>query len=694
MTTRPGGDAASPALTGTCATCGTPAVSGDRYCSGCGGVLPLDADAAILLDLQQVTLGEYEIVGILGKGGMGLVFLANDLALNRKVAIKVLPPEMIQGEASIERFRREARTAASLRHRNITSVFGLKETTRLLFFIMEFVQGGTLHGLLHAVGRLEIDSAEAVLHDAASALMYAHRRGVVHRDLKPSNLLVDVEGMVLVTDFGVAKLTGSRGLTTTGSAIGSPKYMSPEQWSGNATPASDQYSLGCVAYEILTGRAPFEGESLQELLKQHLMDAPVHLQEYRPDCPARIASAVMRMLEKEPSNRFPTVEEATVAMGIQPVSPDAPVRRNLARFAAEGDKVRPLPKTPKSPIPVQSSKTRDKTGAPTSVNGRRSLWISAAATVVIAAAGLSAYLFFSVIRKPARPPADSAAGEAVTQSASSRKDTARAIARDSGNSSASVAQASPPTVLTLEVVPKSPRLLPGKAVQLSAVLDDAKGNRAPQRSVQWSSSDPVVASVSRAGIVTAHQPGNVVLTAAADGRTASASLTVIEPTASRVLTQIEIGPSRLSVEVNASHTLRVSGSDAKGNPLDARRVQWASENPGIAAVSSTGTVIGVRRGTASITATVDGVTSAPVEVSVVEPPPAVGVLRMLIAPWANVTIDGAAKGQRTRGEDTLTSNVEHRIRLERDGFAPVDTTLVLKTNEQRFLRIILLPRAP
>jgi serine/threonine-protein kinase len=655
----------------------------------------LEGDAAILLDLQQVTLGEYEILGVLGKGGMGLVFLANDLSLNRKVAIKVLPPEMLQGEASVERFRREARIAASLRHRNITSVFGLKETTRVVFFIMEFVQGGTLHGLLHAVGRLEIDSAEAVLHDAASALTYAHRRDVVHRDLKPSNLLIDVEGIVLVTDFGVAKLSGSQGLTTTGSAIGSPKYMSPEQWSGKATTASDQYSLGCVAYEILTGRAPFEGESLQELLKQHLMDAPVHLNEYRPDCPARIATAVMRMLEKEPSNRFPTVEAAIAAMGIQPVSADAPVRRSLARFAAEGDKIRPLPKTPKSPIPIQSSKHSAKPAATAASVGRRSLWIGASAMAVIAVGGVSAYLYFTTPgSSPPRKP-DSAAGDAVLQSASPHKDTVKPAAQSSDGTSRSGAAASAsPTLFTLEVLPRNPRLVSGKAVQLSAVLDDAKGSRVSQRSVQWSSSDPGIAIVSRAGTVTANRPGSAVITAEVNGRTANASVTVVEPTASRVLTQIEIGPPRLSVEVNASHTLRVSGTDTKGRPLDARRVQWASENPGIAAVSSSGTVIGVSRGTASITASVDGMTSAPVEVNVIEPPRTVGVLRMLIAPWANVSIDGDVKGQRTRGEDTLTSNVEHRIRFERNGFAPIDTTIVLKTNEQRLLRIILLQRAP
>src|SRR5262245_42407449 len=124
---------------GTCRSCGTNLLQGDHFCGGCGAPVPEEAEAQLLTDLQQVTLGEHEILGILGRGGMGLVFLAHEISLNRKVAIKVLPPSMLQGDAVVERFRREARIAASLRHRCITSVFGLKETTKVVFFVMEYV---------------------------------------------------------------------------------------------------------------------------------------------------------------------------------------------------------------------------------------------------------------------------------------------------------------------------------------------------------------------------------------------------------------------------------------------------------------------------------------------------------------------------------------------------------------------------
>src|SRR5712671_2837015 len=202
------------ASVGTCPSCGTNLLKDDRFCGGCGAPVPQEAETELLTDLQQVTLGEHEILGILGRGGMGMVYLAHDLSLNKKVAIKVLPPSLLQGDAAVERFRREARIAASLRHRHITSVFGLKETTKVVYFVMEYVDGRTLDAILRDEGRLEIKAVEAILHDTAGALSYAHRREVVHRDLKPANIIIDVEGMAMITDFGVAKVSTAQGLTT------------------------------------------------------------------------------------------------------------------------------------------------------------------------------------------------------------------------------------------------------------------------------------------------------------------------------------------------------------------------------------------------------------------------------------------------------------------------------------------------
>ena len=341
-------DSLATASVGSCPTCGTDILTGDRFCGGCGAPVPVAAEAELLADLQHVTLGDHEIQGILGRGGMGLVYLAHDISLNKKVAIKVLPPSLLQGEAAVERFRREARIAASLRHRHITSVFALKETTKVVFFVMEYVEGRTLDAILHDEGRLAIDAAEAIIHDTAGALSYAHRREVVHRDLKPANIIIDVEGMAMITDFGVAKVSTAQGLTTAGSTVGSPRYMSPEQWSGKATSLSDQYALGCVAYEALVGRAPFEGETIEELMKKQLFDAPQPISELRPDCPPALADAVMRMLQKDASQRWPSLDAAVAAMGLRVVAPDDPVRLSLAEFAKRGHDVRALPKTPRS----------------------------------------------------------------------------------------------------------------------------------------------------------------------------------------------------------------------------------------------------------------------------------------------------------------------------------------------------------
>src|SRR5439155_11312981 len=158
-------DSLTPASVGSCPASGTDIRGGVRFCGGCGAPVPAAAEAELLADLQRVTLGEHDIRGILGRGGMGLVYLAHDISLNKKVAIKVLPPSLLQGEAAVERFRREARIAASLRHRHITSVFALKETTKVVFFVMEYVEGRTLDAILHDEGRLAIDAAEAIIHD-------------------------------------------------------------------------------------------------------------------------------------------------------------------------------------------------------------------------------------------------------------------------------------------------------------------------------------------------------------------------------------------------------------------------------------------------------------------------------------------------------------------------------------------------
>ena len=288
--------------------------------------------------LRQATLGEYEIQGELGRGGMATVYLAHEIALDRKVAIKVMSPSLVTGEGMIERFKREARTAASLSHPNIIPVYAVRETDRLLFFVMKFIQGRPLDSIIKEVGPLPIPMVKAILAQAGSAFGYAHRRGIVHRDIKPANIMIDDEGWAVVTDFGIAKVSESQGLTMTGMTVGTPTYMSPEQcMAQDVTGASDQYSLGVVAYEMLTGRPPFTGGSMMAIMYGHFNEPPPPMERFRPDCPRRSPDGRHADAgEAARAGAGPSVDDAIAAIGVQPLAHDDPTRTRLVALARDG----------------------------------------------------------------------------------------------------------------------------------------------------------------------------------------------------------------------------------------------------------------------------------------------------------------------------------------------------------------------
>ena len=303
--------------------------------------------------LRATTLGEYEILGELGRGGMATVYAAHDIALDRRVAIKVIAPSLGASPALVERFRREARTAASLSHPNIIPIYSVRHADRLLYFVMKHVEGRPLDSVLRETGALPVPTVQAILGQVAGAVGYAHRHGVVHRDIKPGNILIDDEGWCVVTDFGIAKVAESEGLTTSGMMVGTPAYMSPEQClSNNISGASDQYALGVVAYEMLTGRLPFPGTSMMSVMYAHVHVPVPAIEDLRAECPPELAAAVMRMLAKEPGDRWPSIEEAVAALGHLTASQDEPTRTQLITLATTGS--RPLTvryTTPRSPIP-------------------------------------------------------------------------------------------------------------------------------------------------------------------------------------------------------------------------------------------------------------------------------------------------------------------------------------------------------
>ncbi|HZH40947.1 MAG TPA: protein kinase [Gemmatimonadales bacterium] len=337
-----------------CGTCGTPIAPGQRFCAGCGAdvsgqqgnvatafvskqnMVRATMSATALHDvLRHATIGEYEILAELGRGGMATVYLGHDIALDRKVAIKVMSPALLTGEGMVERFKREARTAASLSHPNIIPIYAVKEGDQIVYFVMKFVEGRPLDSIIKETGKLPIQMVQQILQQVGAGLGYAHKRGIIHRDVKPANVMVDTEGWAVVTDFGIAKVTETKGLTMTGATVGTPSYMSPEQCAAKElTGASDQYSLGVVAYEMLAGKLPFGGDSIMAIMYAHFNDPPPPLTEARPDCPPEIVSAVNRMLSKEPGDRFPSVEDAISAIGVPALTPDDPVRTQLMTLAA------------------------------------------------------------------------------------------------------------------------------------------------------------------------------------------------------------------------------------------------------------------------------------------------------------------------------------------------------------------------
>jgi serine/threonine protein kinase len=367
---------------------------------------PVDAANAEELELLRAsTLGEYEILGELGRGGMATVYAAHDIALDRRVAIKVISPSLGASPALVERFRREARTAASLSHPNIIPIYSVRHSNRLLFFVMKYVEGRPLDSILRETGALPVPTVQAVLGQVASAVGYAHRHGVVHRDIKPGNIIIDDEGWCVVTDFGIAKVAESEGLTTSGMMVGTPAYMSPEQClSNNISGASDQYALGVVAYEMLTGRLPFPGTSMMSVMYAHVHVPVPEIADLRAECPPDLATAVMRMLSKEPTERWPSIEEAVAALGQVTASQDEPTRNQLITLATTG--ARPLTvryTTPRSPIPFQAGNLALSSDAKTVQIGKpENSFRTIAVVVALVGVLLASAVYFAPWRRAAR----------------------------------------------------------------------------------------------------------------------------------------------------------------------------------------------------------------------------------------------------------------------------------------------------
>jgi uncharacterized protein YjdB len=539
-----------------------------------------------------------------------------------------------------------------------------------------------------------IEAIRSLLFQVGNALAYAHRRGVIHRDIKPANILLDADGNAVVTDFGIAKVAESTTHTQTGTMVGTPAYMSPEQcYAGQVSWPSDQYSLGIVAYELLTGRPPFSGPSFM-VMKAHIEGAIPPIREVRPDCPPELELAVRRMLAKDPAERWPSMGHALAALGAKPLAEDDPVRELLIALAAPDPAFRspPTPPAPMSPAPRSRATAADAyaaaadpgviviadppavievgerftlTGAVRRRDGStlpeaRIAWssrdhsvatidawsalvtaVAPGTTSIVASFGdargelaLTVSAAAATVVNISLPPEPLYVGESVQMTAvvQNKRGTPLPLAPTWSSSDARIATisrtgvltavapgsvrisgqagavngsvvlwVSPVTVEALRLVSPPESLVCGESVRLTATALDARDAPLADRTIVWSSSDRAVATVSPAGIVTAHGNGPVTITAACDGISASAALTVVEPP----VASVTIAAPPRHIMVGNTFRLVATPLDAHGRSLK-RSLDWKSSNEGIASVSPDGIVTPQSPGQVMISATSEG----------------------------------------------------------------------------------------
>src|SRR3954454_11256344 len=260
---------------------------------------------------ERVYNGRYELVRHIARGGMAEVYLAHDRLLDRPVALKVLFPELSVDRSFVERFRREAQAAANLSHPNIVSVYDWGEEGSTYFIVMEYIDGRPLSQILRADGPLLPDRAAAIAADVAAALAFAHRNGVIHRDVKPGNVLITNDGLVKVTDFGIARAANTEeNLTQTGAVMGTATYFSPEQAQGaEVDPRSDVYSLGVVLYEMVTGAPPFTGDNPVAIAYKHVREEPPTPRERNNAIPVTFEAIILQAMAKQADDRYGSAEE-------------------------------------------------------------------------------------------------------------------------------------------------------------------------------------------------------------------------------------------------------------------------------------------------------------------------------------------------------------------------------------------------
>jgi eukaryotic-like serine/threonine-protein kinase len=342
--------------------------------------------------------GRYEVRSRIGTGGMADVYLAHDQLLGRQVAVKLLHHRFAEDQEFVERFRREASSAASLSHPNVVAIFDRGEWDGTYYIAMEYLPGRSLKTIVREQGPLDATSAIDIVIQILRAARFAHRRGVIHRDLKPHNVILDEEGRAKVTDFGIAR-AGASDMTLTGSIMGTAQYLSPEQAQGQAvSAASDLYAVGIVLYELLTGAVPFDGETAVTIALKQVSATPAPPSRLAPNVSPALDAVVLRALAKDPAERFADADEFIAALeyarqtvsgagGQQPAGPNGPVAPTMAAGALllPPDRERPHAEPARSSGDDQSAAARR----------RRWWWIAAATVLVLAVAAALVLLLVS-----------------------------------------------------------------------------------------------------------------------------------------------------------------------------------------------------------------------------------------------------------------------------------------------------------
>jgi serine/threonine-protein kinase len=565
----------------------------------------LDTAARELLfdRLRSATRGEYELLSELGRGGMAIVFLARDLALGRRVALKVMLPHLAAVDGMAQRFLLEASTAAQLEHAHIAPVYAAQQRDGLLFFAMKFIDGVSLEQMMRRVGPLPIPIARLVLTHLAEALQYAHDHGVTHRDVKPANVMIDSRGNALLTDFGIARVADTPRLTQQGLVIGTPAYMSPEQMRGeSAGAAADQYALGVLAYEMLTGAPPFTG-STTELATAHLSQAPKPLAAVRRDCPSALAGTVMRMLEKNASARWPSLDAVAEQLLTDAPRQTTGWRRQMVTLL-----------TTAIPRDAATSMTANPDGASSPASAARSLseatrparpwWTRPSVRAGLLGpligmalfAGLSGSGSAELTRCPAATKSDRTCADSTPPH---HPDTTRLPRVDS---------------VRFALDRDSVRLTAGDTLTVrakAAMGDSSRGQ------IVWSSDRPWVVSVSPAGTLTARGPGGPVTLIAIRGTDTATARVWVDP---EPVASIRLDVRPRTVRVGDFLRLNARALGPRGTLLPNVRVRITPQDTTVVAITAAGVLVARAPGTTTVTFTAGDVETQ-VSITVAAPPP-------------------------------------------------------------------------